>query len=157
MEHDRLNLLARYRYIFDEYGQVTNGTDVRGPLQHSHILSVDAEYQLNDTWSIGGKVGCRWSESADAGTNNFTENNALLLVANARWHVVHNWDALLEVRMLDAQSAGTTDYGALIAGYRHINNNVKIGLGYNFGRFSDDLADLTQDDKGAFINLIAKF
>ncbi|MBI1495531.1 hypothetical protein [Halocynthiibacter styelae] len=157
VEHDRLNLLARYRYVFDEYGQVTDGTDVRGPLQHSHILSVDAEYQLNDTWSVGGKIGYRWSESADAIGENFTENNALLLVANARWHVVHNWDALLEVRMLDAQSAGTTDYGALIAGYRHINNNVKVGLGYNFGQFSDDLSDLTLDDQGAFINLIAKF
>ncbi|MGB0900824.1 hypothetical protein [Halocynthiibacter sp.] len=158
--HDRLNVLARYRYVYDEYGQVittSGGADTRGPLQHSHILSVDAEYQLNDTWSIGGKIGYRWSETADAGSNTFTQNNALLAVANARWHVVHNWDALLEVRALDAQQAGTTDYGALVAGYRHINNNVKLGIGYNFGRFSDDLADLTQDEKGAFINLIAKF
>lgn len=157
VKNDRLNLLAQYRFVFDEYGQVTNGTDVRGPLQHSHILSVDAEYQLNDTWSIGGKLGYRWSETAGAAGDDFTENDALLAVANARWHVVSNWDALFEVRMLDAQSAGTTEYGALVAGYRHINNNVKLGLGYNFGRFSDDLADISFDDKGAFINIIAKF
>ena len=41
--------------------------------------------------------------------------------------------------------------------YRHFGNNVQVGVGYNFGNVSDDLTDLVQDDKGAFVNLIAKF
>ena len=41
--------------------------------------------------------------------------------------------------------------------YRHVNNNAKIGVGYNFGRFSDDLTDLTHDDQGLFVNFVAKF
>jgi hypothetical protein len=32
-----------------------------------------------------------------------------------------------------------------------------VGVGYNFGKFSDDLTDLTQDDQGLFLNLVAKF
>lgn len=41
--------------------------------------------------------------------------------------------------------------------YRHINDNFKLGVGYNFGIFSDDLRDLTYDDQGFFVNAIGKF
>jgi len=34
---------------------------------------------------------------------------------------------------------------------------VMIGGSYNFGSISDDLTDLVADDRGAEINLIAKF
>jgi hypothetical protein len=47
--------------------------------------------------------------------------------------------------------AGTTDYGALTALYRHVGDNFKVGLGYNFGSFSDDLRDLTLDDEGVIL------
>lgn len=160
ISNDRLNILARYRYVFDEYGQVlttSGGNQTRGPQQHSHILSLDADYDLNRHWSIGGKIGARFTESADAGSTNFTSNNATLYVANVRYHMTHTWDILGEARILDAQQAETSDFGFLLAGYRHMGDNVKLGLGYNFGRFSDDLADLTHDDKGLFLNLIAKF
>ena len=29
--------------------------------------------------------------------------------------------------------------------------------GYNFGSFSDDLRDLTLDDRGVFLNMVGKF
>jgi hypothetical protein len=32
-----------------------------------------------------------------------------------------------------------------------------VGVGYNFGRFSDDLRDLTLDDEGVFFNAVGKF
>ena len=45
----------------------------------------------------------------------------------------------------------------MLAGvYRHINENLKLGAGYNFGHFSDDLRDQTFDDRGIFINLLGK-
>jgi len=31
---------------------------------------------------------------------------------------------------------------------------MKVGAGYNFTDFSDDLTDLRYDDKGVFVNLI---
>ena len=64
---------------------------------------------------------------------------------------------MLEARALGAVQAQTTDFGLLGAVYRHVNNNAKIGVGYNFGRFSDDLTDLTHDDQGLFVNFVAKF
>ncbi|QFS84945.1 hypothetical protein [Roseivivax sp. THAF197b] len=154
---DRFNLLFKYRYLFDSIGQEIDGTDQYGPRQESHVLSIDAEYDLNQQWSVGGKLGGRWSRSSPDETVPFAENDAWLAVANARWHVVHNWDLLIEARHLEAEQAGISETSAVGTIYRHFGNNFKAGIGYNFGTFSDDLTDLTYDDKGAFVNLIAKF
>ena len=54
-------------------------------------------------------------------------------------------------------SASTTDLGALAAIYRQFNDNFKVGVGYNFGTFSDDLRDLSHNDQGVFLNVIGKF
>lgn len=99
----------------------------------------------------------RKSRSSAATGLAFVENDAALLVANARYHVTHNWDALIEVRQLSAWDAGLSETGAVVSVYRHVGNNAKIGIGYNFSSFSDDLTDLTYDDEGMFINLVAKF
>ncbi|MBB2971893.1 MULTISPECIES: hypothetical protein [Phyllobacteriaceae] len=32
-------------------------------------------------------------------------------------------------------AARTTDFGALVAVYRHVGENFKVGAGYNFGVF----------------------
>ncbi len=157
MTNDRLNLLFKYRFLYDMYGQKIDGTTTPGPRQRSHVLSLDGEYDLNRYWTVGGKLGVRLSDSAPGPTGPLASNDAWLAVATARYHIVHQWDALVEARMLRLEQAQTTDAGILGAIYRQFGNNLELGVGYNFGRFSDDLTDLTQDDKGAFINLVAKF
>ncbi|MEL7389829.1 MAG: hypothetical protein AAFN76_08615, partial [Pseudomonadota bacterium] len=78
-------------------------------------------------------------------------------ILRADYHITDNWDVLMEGRVLNNISAETTDYGVLASVHRHVGENVKIGVGHNFGSFSDDLADQTLDDRGFFINLVAKF
>ena len=48
-------------------------------------------------------------------------------------------------------------FGALVAVYRHINDNIKMGVGYNFTDFSDDLTHLNYDRRGFFVNALAKY
>lgn len=157
VQNERLNILARYRYLNDFYGQEIDGIAGSGSVQESHVFSLEGSYDLNQYWTLGAKVGGRMTESAVNASTALSSNDAYLAVVNARFHVVHNWDLLVEARYFDAVDAGTSEASALIAGYRHVGNNAKIGVGYNFGSFSDDLTDLTQDDKGLFINVIAKF
>ncbi|QUJ78260.1 hypothetical protein KDD17_17950 [Sulfitobacter albidus] len=154
---DKLNLLFKYRYLKDTVGQEIDGGDGRGPRQVSHILSLDADYDLNRAWTLGAKIGGRWGQSAPDDTIALADNDAYLGVINARYHLTHKWDLLLEGRYLEASDAGLSEAGFVGAAYRHIGNNVKLGVGYNTGRFSDDLSDLTYDDEGVFINFIAKF
>ena len=86
----------------------------------------------------------------------FRSNNATLGTLNLRYHAVHKWDFLLEARQLHTEDVGT-QFGAIAAAYRHIGNNLKVGVGFNAGRFSDDLADVTYDDRGVFLNIVGKF
>lgn len=146
-----------YRYLRDMFGQTIDGTDTTGPRQESHIVSLDAAYDINNYWTIGGKIGGRMSRSSPNDTIAFADNNAYLAVVNARYHLTHQWDILLEGRYLTAQQGGFDNIGVVGAAYRHIGENFKIGVGHNFGTFSDNLSDLTYDDSGTFINLIAKF
>lgn len=157
IDDDRLNILARYRYLYDMFGQRVDDVDENGPRQRSHVLSVDASYDLSRTWTIGGKLGYRVSETVANDTAAFVQNDAWLAIANARMHLVHDWDILVEARALGTVQAEGLDLGVLAAVYKQLGNNFEVGLGYNFGQISDDLTDLTDDNQGAFINLIAKF
>ena len=40
---------------------------------------------------------------------------------------------------------------------RHLGKNMKIGLGYNFTDFNDDLTNTDGSAKGWFINLVGKY
>jgi len=55
---------------------------------------------------------------------------------------------MLEMRDLEEQRAG-----ALVAVSRRIGDHFKVGAGYNFTDFSDDLTDLSYDHRGFFLNL----
>ena len=70
---------------------------------------------------------------------------------------VKNWDLLLEGRLFYQPEAKSTRFGALAAIYYHVSDNLKAGIGYNFGRFSDDLTDVTEDDQGVFLNVVGKY
>ena len=41
--------------------------------------------------------------------------------------------------------------------YRQLDSNIKLGAGYNFTDFSDDLTNLSYTYHGVFVNLIGKF
>ncbi|RVQ51949.1 TonB-dependent receptor [Sinorhizobium meliloti] len=169
VDNDRLNALFKYTWLYDLPGnnQLISGAtgDQFAPAQRSHILSADANYDLMPWLTIGGKYGFRFGEvryrTEDGGGSSFEEewqkSSAHLGIIRADLHVIKSWDILLESRVLHMPEADTTDYGALAAVYRHVGENFKVGVGYNFGRFSDDLRDLTLNDEGVFLNMVGKF
>ncbi|MCA3561251.1 MAG: TonB-dependent receptor [Aestuariivirga sp.] len=156
--NDRLNALAKYVYVYDVPGpdQVNIDGQTGGPSQQSHIFSVDATYDLTQMVSIGGKYGLRigeWKQEDGSGWENST---AQLGVIRADLHVVKKWDVMLEGRCLWENASQSANWGAVAALYRQINDNFDVGVGYNFGRYSDDLADLSANDQGFFVNAIGK-
>lgn len=48
-------------------------------------------------------------------------------------------------------------FGALGAIYRHLGNNVKVGVGYSLSDFSDDLTDQSYSSHGPSLNILGKF
>jgi len=159
VDNDRLNTLFKYTYFYNlpSADQVTIANTAAEYIQKSHILSADATYDLTSRWSIGGKYAYRHGQlSQDRVNPQFYDSRANLYVLRADWHFLHRWDAMIEGRMLDLPDAQDSRSGSLLALYRHVGQNMKVGVGYNFTDFSDDLTDLSYDSQGYFINVIGK-
>jgi len=98
--------------------------------------------------SAGAKYGFRFGQISESRIDNdFVDSSAHLGVLRADLHIVKNWDAVVEGRVLYLPEAESTRYGAFAAVYRHFGDNLKLGVGYNFADFSDDLSDVTFDDE----------
>lgn len=157
--HDRLNLLFKYTYFYNlpAVGQATVPNTAVAFIQKSHILSVDAIYDLTRSWSIGGKYARRTGQvSQDRVNPVFFDSTADLYVARVDWHVLRKWDLTLEGRALSLPQVGEVRSGALTAVYYHLSDNIKLGAGWNFTDFSDDLTNLSYTHRGVFINLVGK-
>jgi hypothetical protein len=157
--NDRLNVLARYTFLDDLPGsdQVNADGSSNGAKQRSHIFSVDAIYEVDESWEVGGKLAYRIGETAPRTSDAFTSNDAGLAALRATYAIEQRWEVSGETRMLVLPDQDSSDFGTLLTVYRSFGDNAKVGLGYNFGSFSDDLRDVTLDDEGLFLNLQAKF
>ncbi len=160
VENDNLNALVRYTYLQDLPGpsQVNALNQKAGPRQRSHVVSADLVRRLNEKLSVGAKYGIRIGEVEwTRGEGNFETSTAQLAVVRLDYEVVHKWDVLLEARALWMSELEQVQYGALAGIYRQVSDNLKVGVGYNFGRYSDNLTDLSHDDGGMFLNVIGQF
>ncbi len=155
---DRLNMLFKYTYFYNLPGGSTSSDSDGSFIQRSHIAAVDLMYDLTERWTLGGKYAYRLGQVAlDAEDPVYFDSRAQLCVLRADWHFVHRWDALLELRLLDLPDAEDSKSGVLLALYRHLGEHAKLGLGYNFSDFSDDLTQLDYRHQGLFVNLVGKF
>lgn len=158
--NDRFNALLKYTYFEDlaPAQQISSFGSQALARQKSQIFSVDGIYDLTEKLSIGGKYGFRSGEVAlDRTSDDFVKSDAHIGVIRLDYHVVKKWDLLAEGRMLSSSLADDKKVGALVGIYRHVGDNAKIGAGYNFSKFSDDLRDFDADSDGFFINLVGKF
>ncbi|MBT8342179.1 MAG: flagellar motor protein MotB, partial [Desulfatitalea sp.] len=157
VRHDRFNALLKYTYFYNlpAADQIVGST--APAIQRSHIGALDVLYDLTARWTLGAKYAYRHGQVALGRENpEFFDSNAHLYIARADWHFVHRWDALIEARLLDLPDAQDRRSGALVGLYRHIGEHIKLGAGYNFTDFSDDLTQLDFQHQGFFVNLVGK-
>jgi hypothetical protein len=84
-------------------------------------------------------------------------SQAQLWVLRADFLFPRQWDGMLELRRLSIHETDDERTGVLVGGYRHLNNNFKIGAGYNFTNYSDNLTDMSYRSHGFFLDTIGKF
>ncbi len=160
VQNERFNALVRFTYFEDlgPVGQITGSGQTQSPKQSSMIVNIDANYDLSQSLTLGGKYGYRAGRvSLTRDSDIFVSSDAHLAVLRADYHVNREWDVLLEGRALWVSQADDLRTGALGAVYRHLGNNVKVGVGYSFSDFSDDLTDQSFSSHGPFVNLLSKF
>ena len=155
VNNDRLNMLGKYTYLYDldSVGQEGEDTDER-----SHVFSVDGMYDINKRWTAGTKLAWKRGETRqnrDAGE--WFRTRKRLAVFRGRYHLSKRWDGVAEYRILDVDEADDTRQGVLLSVDRHVNDNMKVGVGYNFTDFSDDLSNEDYQNRGWFINVVGKY
>jgi uncharacterized repeat protein (TIGR01451 family) len=157
VEFDRLHLLAKYTYFenMPTTDQVTLQNTPAQFIQRSHVASIDTTYDINKYFSLGGKYAFRRSQvSLDRDHPNFFDNDAHLYILRGDYRFLKNWEGTVEGRMLDLTDLDERKIGSMFTIYRYLGDNLKVGVGYNFTDFSDDLTDLSYDHQGVFFNLV---
>jgi hypothetical protein len=153
-------MLFKYTYFENvpSPGQLTPTDLVADYSQRSHVFSIDTIYDLLAWLSVGAKYGLRIGELRTPKIDGeWYSSKADLIILRLDLRLVREWDALIEARRLKVYEADDERSGFLVAIYRHITDNFKIGAGYNFTDFSDNLTDLSYRSHGWFINAIASF
>ena len=149
-------MLGKYTYLYDlsSFGQESYSEYD----QRSQILSLEGIYRLTETWEVAGKLAHRKGEARmgrDFGP--WYNSTADFASIQARYELVYKWDALAEYRWLSVDQNDSERKGWLVGLDRHIGENFRIGVGYNFTDFSDNLADLEYDHEGWFLNLTGTY
>jgi hypothetical protein len=152
---NRLQLLAKYTFLYDLPSEAQVGSERDERL---HVGSVEGLYDVHARIGVGGKVATRWAEArlfreGDA----WYETRTWLALGRVRYHVVRQWDALVEYRWLGVFEPGDRRHGALVALYRDLGRYLEGGVGFNFTDYSDDLTNTGYDQRGVFLNLIGRY
>ena len=154
--NDRLNAVAKYTYFYNlpTTGQVGGQNLASEFVQKSHIAALDVTYDVTSKLTLGAKYAYRLGQiSLDREDPEFFDNNASLYVLRGDYRFRENWEVLVEARLLDMPDLDESRAGALAAVSRYFGDHLKLGLGYNFTDFSDDLTDLSFDNQGVFLNV----
>ncbi len=149
--NDRFNLIGQYTYLEDlSPDQQEDGTV---PSERSQVLALDLIYDLNARWQLGEKLAYKQTavKQVDDAADWIT-GDLYLWVNKVNYHIVKQWDLYGEYRTLWSTLAEDSKSGALFAVYYLFDPGMRIGMGYNFTDFNDDLAHLGYRANGWFIN-----
>jgi flagellar motor protein MotB len=156
VENDRFNALVKFTYFYNmpTTDQVVLRNTPVEYMQKSRVASADLSYDIKSRWTVGAKYAYRVGQvSLDRANPDFFDNGARLMILRADWQFKENWDATIETRVLDMVDLHEQRSGGLVVVSRSLGSHIKLGAGYNFTSFSDDLTDLSFDHKGAFLSL----
>jgi hypothetical protein len=154
--NDRLALLGKFSYLYD---LSSLGQDTLADFdQRSRIVSLEGIYRLTRQWEVAGKLARRDGEARLArAAGPWFDTTADFAAAQARYNLHRKWDALAEYRWLRVDENDSERAGWLVGVDRHLGDNFRLGVGYNFTSFSDNLTVLDYDQKGWFLNVTGTY
>jgi hypothetical protein len=155
----RLALFGKYTYLYDvtpsdrlDY-EGLNNSDYD---QKSQIVSFEGVYKYDAKLELAFKYAHRLGEAKYNGTDTWFDSRTSFYAGQLRYDVLYAWHALLEYRVLDVKDGGSKN-GYLVGIDKDINENFRIGAGYNFTDFSDDLRVLDYKSRGWYLNVVGVY
>jgi hypothetical protein len=154
INNNRLNSFFRYTFLYDldSQAQVNARND-----QKVNIISGELSYDFTRRWEIGGRLAQKiGSERINRGTGPWVDATLTFAQLRARYHIIKRWDGVFELRAINVKENQDLQAGSLVGLDYHLGGNLKLGGGFNFTRFNDDLTNFHYDNYGWFINIIGK-
>ncbi len=175
---DRFNMISRYAYLTDvgSQGQTDSAGDER-----SHTLATEGLYDVSHDFQLGGKLAWRVGESRlDKGVGDWFDQRTGLAIARALYRFQlpeedsqelffpNQLELVVEYRWLRDFEGESTRRGALVGLYKQIDGRtlnlekilaptIRVGVGYNFSGFDDDMRRDSYKSHGWFVDLMAVF
>lgn len=123
--------------------------------EKSQVFALEAIYDLSNKWQLGEKIAYKKGEvKLTTDDTNWFSSETYLWVNRLNYQLRDDIDIFTEYRILENKMAEDSRSGFLLGGYKRFSNNLKLGIGYNFTDFNDDLTDLSYEAEGWFVNLI---
>lgn len=120
----------------------------------SALYSLDANLDLGTKYAFKDKHEILTSQS---GEEIPVDSKISLYGLNASYRVMKDWDVTCEYHLKRDSTYDELEQGALVSVNKHLGDNFKVGVGYNFSGFDGNLAnDDDYDASGVFINLVGK-
>jgi len=160
VRNDRWNTLFKFTILEDQpsLAQINSPGFSIGYAQQSRVVDTDTTYQATPWFSVGAKYAIRTGElKSTAPGGDWFASQAQLWIARGDFLLPRKWDGMVELRRLAVRETDDHRTGCLLGLYRHIGDHLKIGAGYNFTNYSDNLTDLSYRSRGFFVNTIGKF
>ncbi|WP_242108942.1 hypothetical protein [Luteimonas aquatica] len=152
----RWALLGRYTYLYD-VSTLAQDESIAFYDQRSQVLSLEGVYHPLHDWEFALKAARRKGEvRMGRMTGEWADATATFLAGQVRYGITTEWNVLAEYRWLGVEDGGDRA-GFLMGLDRDIGRNFRIGVGYNFTDFSDDLTNFDYDHRGWFLNLVGKY
>jgi hypothetical protein len=153
----RYALFGKYTYLYDVSSIAQVGDNVAFYDQRSQILSLEGVYNPDNRWEFAAKLMRREGEvRMGRMTGQWADSSTTFAAAQVRYEFAPQWHSLAEYRWLGVEDGGDRT-GFLVGIDRDIGRNFRVGLGYNFTEFSDDLTNFDYDHKGVFLNLVGSY
>ena len=179
-QHDRINVLAKYSFLYDLGSNAQLGPNGRAAEQieeRSHVLSAEALYDLGgrllgstklDGIELGAKIAGKFGEQRVFEGSDWYDTRLAFASVRGRYRLVganddvsdSSWEALVEYRALKDLEDDSVRHGALLGLYYVMptgQGKIKVGVGYNFTDFDSDLRHDDYRSGGWFLDLVAAY
>lgn len=146
--HDRLNLIGKYTFLEDD-SPVSQSDFKDIEATRAHVFALEAVYDLTDKFQLVEKGAYKHQDEQVSGFG-FTKTQTWLLVNRLNYNLTRDWQIAGEYRVLNVVQAEDLKQGALLEVSKRIGEFIRVGVGYNFTDFSDDLTNLDYTVHGPF-------
>ena len=152
--NESMTLLLRAARIVDLRPVDESNPDSISTHRTSEVYSLEPIFELPLRFQLTPKLAYRHSVESVEGISDSVETHTMFGALRLAFHVWHMLDVATEYRLLYVDLNEQIEHGTLVEAAVTIARYARIGAGYNFTHFSDDLFDpLSRKDHGFFVRL----